>query len=178
MTSSTQPPLHDATPPTDADEMMLDDADNTPPPGAIQGLETDTDAAPSKAEFLEMQGVRRRGAPASSLHTSTYSVALDTSASGTDDGLGSEDGSTGGSVSAPPSRAWPEHPASPGAQSKLRRQIYGLASADVDSPEGSTLALPYGTSRSNSVETFATFSSEDARRAGYDLENGMLEDPH
>jgi hypothetical protein len=33
------------------------------------------------------------------------------------------------------------------------------ARAGVGSPEGSTLALPYGTSRNNSVETFATYNS-------------------
>ncbi|KAI0318884.1 hypothetical protein OF83DRAFT_1113528 [Amylostereum chailletii] len=58
----------------------------------------------------------------------------------------------------------------------LRGQLYGLSAPVGPSPTGSTLALPYGTSRNNSVETFTTVNSDDARQGGYDSDQSMLED--
>ncbi|KZV73483.1 hypothetical protein PENSPDRAFT_682775 [Peniophora sp. CONT] len=138
----------------------------------------DSNAAPNKAEFLAIQsGLKRRPGPppgsSASLHTSTYSVATTATA-----GEGTDDGSEDGSVSVDSHRT-PASPSNP-QRSGLRRQLYGLQGPG--SPEGSTFALPYGTSRNGSVETFATVNSDDVRRGGYsnagdEPDFDMLEDP-
>ncbi|TFY71638.1 hypothetical protein EVG20_g1368 [Dentipellis fragilis] len=55
-----------------------------------------------------------------------------------------------------------------------RHSIYLLAQHDAGSPNESMLALPYGTSRSNSLESFTSFAS--GAEQTYDSDQSMLED--
>ncbi|KAA1471842.1 hypothetical protein DENSPDRAFT_837942 [Dentipellis sp. KUC8613] len=55
-----------------------------------------------------------------------------------------------------------------------RHSIYLLAQHDAGSPNESMLALPYGTSRSNSLESFTSFAS--GAEPAYDSDQSMLED--
>ncbi|KAI0047946.1 hypothetical protein FA95DRAFT_1147840 [Auriscalpium vulgare] len=55
-----------------------------------------------------------------------------------------------------------------------RNRIYGLPDGMTPSPDGSTFALPYGSSRTNSVESFATYHSGDFQN-GYDSDQSMLD---
>ncbi|KAI0066004.1 hypothetical protein BV25DRAFT_1820848 [Artomyces pyxidatus] len=60
------------------------------------------------------------------------------------------------------------------SSSSGRNRIYGLSQeGSPASPEGSTFALPYGSSRTNSVESFATFHSD--LEAAYDSDQSMLD---
>ncbi|KAI0032896.1 hypothetical protein K488DRAFT_85422 [Vararia minispora EC-137] len=141
--------------------------------------------APSKAQFLAALRSSARPPP-SSLHTSTYSVADDPASAFSDQGStrpASPDGTDSvrderGRASPALSTATGSGPTSPGFHGRMKRHIYGLSVDSVGSPEGSTLALPYGASRNNSVETFATYNSDDVRTTqdAQDSDQSMLDD--